>query len=157
MNFCNKLECLRLANLSSLVCCLWGRPGAYPWVEYLKHSSSLQKFVTYGRKKFYNIGPGRDRLLVQLQRDHRRPVAEVRDGNDASGPEEVWRRRRTLLLRRSLRWSQSGMWELFNFWSRNLSSKEQEKITFLIYFSKNKLGGVISNGRKPKSCLVRII
>ena len=39
MNFHNKLECLSLASLSSLVYCLWARSGAYPRVEHLKNSS----------------------------------------------------------------------------------------------------------------------
>ncbi len=30
-----------------------------------KHSSLLQKFVTYGRKKFYNIGP-RDQIWAEF-------------------------------------------------------------------------------------------
>jgi hypothetical protein len=37
--FCNKLVCLSLASLSSLVYCLWERPGAYTRVEYLKGAS----------------------------------------------------------------------------------------------------------------------
>jgi len=36
MNFRNKLECLSLASLSSLVYCLWDSPGFYPKVEHLK-------------------------------------------------------------------------------------------------------------------------
>jgi hypothetical protein len=32
----NKLECLLLAGLSSLVLCLWVRPGAFPKGEHLK-------------------------------------------------------------------------------------------------------------------------
>ncbi len=66
-----------MASLSSLVYCLWARPGTYPRVEHLstwvgfclnrkrytklitfagdKHSNLLWKFVTYSRKKFYNI------------------------------------------------------------------------------------------------------
>jgi hypothetical protein len=39
MDFHNKLECLSLARLSSLVYSLWARPGAYPRVEHLKGSS----------------------------------------------------------------------------------------------------------------------
>jgi hypothetical protein len=35
----NKLECLSLAGLTSLVKCLWVRPGAYPREEYLKGAS----------------------------------------------------------------------------------------------------------------------
>ena len=35
-NFYNKLECLSLVGLSSLVYCLWVRPGPYPRVEHLK-------------------------------------------------------------------------------------------------------------------------
>ncbi len=42
MNFCNRLECLYLASFSSLV---------------YKHSSLVRKFVNYGQKQFYNIGP----------------------------------------------------------------------------------------------------
>jgi hypothetical protein len=38
-NFRNKLECLLLASLSSLVNCLWARPGAYLRVEHLKDVS----------------------------------------------------------------------------------------------------------------------
>ncbi len=34
-----KLVRLSLPSLSSLVYCLWARPGAYPWVEHLKGSS----------------------------------------------------------------------------------------------------------------------
>ncbi len=65
-------------SLSSLVYCLWARPGAYPIVKHQKgvslgqalahvqtlyylargkHSSLLLKLVTYDRKKFNNIGP----------------------------------------------------------------------------------------------------
>jgi hypothetical protein len=36
MNFRNKLECLSLASLSSLVRCLWARPGAYSRGEHQK-------------------------------------------------------------------------------------------------------------------------
>jgi len=36
MDFGNKLECLSLASLSSLVLSLWVRPGAYPGVVHLK-------------------------------------------------------------------------------------------------------------------------
>jgi hypothetical protein len=36
MNDRDKLECLSLTGLSSLVYCLWVRPGAYHRVEYLK-------------------------------------------------------------------------------------------------------------------------
>ncbi len=39
--FCNKLECLSLANLSSLVYCSRVRPGAYPRVEQLKGASRV--------------------------------------------------------------------------------------------------------------------
>ncbi len=42
MDFHNKLECLSLATISSLVYCLWVRPGAHPRVEHLK-CSSLRK------------------------------------------------------------------------------------------------------------------
>ncbi len=38
-NFHDKLECLSMASLSSLVCCLWARPGAYPTVEQIKGGS----------------------------------------------------------------------------------------------------------------------
>jgi hypothetical protein len=38
-NFCNKLECLLLASLPSLVYYLWARPWAYNTVEHLKGSS----------------------------------------------------------------------------------------------------------------------
>ncbi len=31
-----------------------------------KHSSLLQKFVNYGRKKFYNIGPGTVKLATAV-------------------------------------------------------------------------------------------
>jgi hypothetical protein len=41
MNVRNKLECLSSTDFSSLVQCLWVRPGAYPGVEYLK--ASLEK------------------------------------------------------------------------------------------------------------------
>jgi len=39
-------ECLTLASLSSLVSCLWVRPGAYPWVEHWKvlHSEKLRSY-----------------------------------------------------------------------------------------------------------------
>ncbi len=30
-----------------------------------KHSSLLQTFVNYGREKFYNIGPEKDRMAIQ--------------------------------------------------------------------------------------------
>jgi hypothetical protein len=33
---CNKIECLCLASFSSLVLCLWVRPGAYPRGQHLK-------------------------------------------------------------------------------------------------------------------------
>ncbi len=81
-NLGNKLECLSLASLSSLAQYLQVRQGAYLSkapskcsiigetlnikIKYLtqlestardKHSSLLRKFVNYGRKKFYNIGP----------------------------------------------------------------------------------------------------
>jgi hypothetical protein len=36
MDFCNKLECLSLASLSSQVQILWVRPGAHPRLEHLK-------------------------------------------------------------------------------------------------------------------------
>ncbi len=39
MNFRNKLECLCLASISSLVYCLFSKPGAYLSVEHLKYSS----------------------------------------------------------------------------------------------------------------------
>jgi hypothetical protein len=84
--FNNKLECLLLASLSSLVYCFRVRPGAYPercftWVgscltckhytilERLardKHSSLFRKFATYGCKKFCNIGPCSWTYLVFL-------------------------------------------------------------------------------------------
>jgi hypothetical protein len=38
-DFRNKLECLSLSSLSSLVQCYWVRPGAYPRVEHLKVAS----------------------------------------------------------------------------------------------------------------------
>jgi hypothetical protein len=38
----NKLECLLLASLSSLVKRLWVRPGAYPRVEHLKGDRSIK-------------------------------------------------------------------------------------------------------------------
>ncbi len=41
-DFRNKLECLSLASLSSLVYYLWVRPGAYPRVEHFK-GASLKK------------------------------------------------------------------------------------------------------------------
>ncbi len=41
-DFCNKLECLFLASLSSRVYCLWARPGAYLRVENLKGVSLWQ-------------------------------------------------------------------------------------------------------------------
>ncbi len=66
---------LFMASLSSLCNCLWARP-AYPRVVHLKVSSIgqtpalptnirigwkltslLRRFVKYGRKKFYNLGP----------------------------------------------------------------------------------------------------
>ncbi len=74
-NFLNKLECLLLAGLSSLVQCLWVRAGAYPIITQVcsglscKHWSSLEKadraknssffqiLVNYDTKKFSNIGP----------------------------------------------------------------------------------------------------
>ncbi len=39
MDVNNKLYCFSLASCSSLVYCLWARPGAYPRVEHLKGSS----------------------------------------------------------------------------------------------------------------------
>ncbi len=70
---------MSLASFSGIVKCLWVRSGAYPRVEELKsaspgmtlalpsnirlrlardkHSSLLWKFVNYGCKKFYKIGP----------------------------------------------------------------------------------------------------
>ncbi len=39
MNFPNKLECLSLASLSSLLYCLQVRKGAYPRVENLNDAS----------------------------------------------------------------------------------------------------------------------
>ncbi len=59
---------MSLASLSGLVKCLWVRPGAYPSETPFrystlvrlatdKRSSLLRIFVTYGRKKFHNIGP----------------------------------------------------------------------------------------------------
>jgi hypothetical protein len=81
MTFHNKLERLSLATFSSLVLYLQVRPGAYTRVEHLKGASlgkapallenirldykslpganvlaNYKKVVTYGRKKFYNIG-----------------------------------------------------------------------------------------------------
>jgi len=73
-NFLNKLECLSMASLSSLVYCLWVRSGAYliqaagrlrPYLLRLGWKglsgtntlAYLEKFVNYGRKKYYNIGP----------------------------------------------------------------------------------------------------
>jgi hypothetical protein len=38
MNFRNKLECLSLRSLSSLVYCLQAMPGAYPRLEHLEGS-----------------------------------------------------------------------------------------------------------------------
>jgi hypothetical protein len=38
--YCNKLEFLSLASLSSLLQFLWVRPGAYPRVEYQMGASS---------------------------------------------------------------------------------------------------------------------
>ncbi len=35
----SKLECLSLASLPSLVCCLWVRPEAYTRVQHLKWAS----------------------------------------------------------------------------------------------------------------------
>jgi hypothetical protein len=81
-NFRNKLECLSLTILTSLVYCLWVRPEPTQVKCYLatpvygrllllpaniglgwkgmpgtyKHSSLLRKFVLR-TKKFYNIGP----------------------------------------------------------------------------------------------------
>jgi len=37
--FLNKLRCLSLVSLSSLVYCLWARQGAYPIAEHMKDSS----------------------------------------------------------------------------------------------------------------------
>ncbi len=44
MDFRNKPECLSLASLSSLVKCLWVRPGAYPRVE-PRVGSGVKKIV----------------------------------------------------------------------------------------------------------------
>jgi hypothetical protein len=76
MNVCNKLECLSLADLSSLVSSLWVGPETYLRVECLKgvslrqaqalwqifdkagkatrdkQSSLLQTLINYGRKCF---------------------------------------------------------------------------------------------------------
>jgi hypothetical protein len=67
----NKLEYLSPGGLWSTTYCLQGTgtlgwpPGLthryYIWLEKLaidKHSSLLQKFVNYGQKGFYNMGPG---------------------------------------------------------------------------------------------------
>ncbi len=80
---CNSLmmvigECLLLADLSSLIQCLWIKPGACLRVKHMKgritvlvannrlswrglpwtkHSSLLQAFVSEGCKKSYNTGP----------------------------------------------------------------------------------------------------
>jgi hypothetical protein len=70
----NKLKCLSLTSLSSLVLCLQARPGAYPRGEYLKGAplgqaldklswksfagtNSLAYFTSQfaRKKKFYNI------------------------------------------------------------------------------------------------------
>jgi hypothetical protein len=53
--FHDKLECLSLASLSSLVCCLWARPGAYPTVSRLKGGTlrktpALSTIIRLGRK-----------------------------------------------------------------------------------------------------------
>jgi len=73
----NKLECLSLASLSGLVICLW--EGQEPTLEWspercftcvgscltfkhhickgLQGTNTLAYYVTYDRKKFYNIDP----------------------------------------------------------------------------------------------------
>jgi hypothetical protein len=57
-DFRNKIECISLASISSLVKCLRVRPEpTLEWSTWDKHSSLLRKFVNYDRKKFYNIGP----------------------------------------------------------------------------------------------------
>ncbi len=80
-------QCLTLASLSSLVQCLWVRPGTYPKVEHLKgaslgqapalptntrlgwkglpgtNTSLLQKSINYDHNKFYDTGPCRPFLL----------------------------------------------------------------------------------------------
>ncbi len=75
-DLCNKLDCLSLASLSSLVECLWVRPGAsYPRVEHLtrkhctrlerlardKHSSLLQKPLITAVKSFIVQAPAASR------------------------------------------------------------------------------------------------
>jgi hypothetical protein len=67
MNVCNKLECLSLAGLCSLVKCLWESLGAYLRVDTHEHytylerlvsdklSSLLQTFVNNGRKNFTTL------------------------------------------------------------------------------------------------------
>jgi hypothetical protein len=61
--FMNKLELIQVKHLSGAP--FYGRLLALPtnirlgWKRNVgdKHSSLLPKFVTYGRKKFYNVGP----------------------------------------------------------------------------------------------------
>ncbi len=80
-NFLNKLECSSLKSLSRISIMFVGKAGAYPSEAPFscythgqapgltrkhqtrperpagdKHSGLLRKVVTYGRKKFYNIG-----------------------------------------------------------------------------------------------------
>jgi hypothetical protein len=63
MDVCNKLVCLFLAGLSSLVQSVWIRPGPYPIEEHLiglPGSNTLayyRHFVNYECKIFHNIGP----------------------------------------------------------------------------------------------------
>ncbi len=55
MAFLNKLECLSVASLSSLVWCLWVRSGAYPKVEHLKGDSQV-RFALLKELNDKNVG-----------------------------------------------------------------------------------------------------
>jgi hypothetical protein len=63
-DFRNKLECLSLASYSSLVKCVWLRPGAYPRADHLKDWSTL--FNYYSRswaRVFVAFGHSHPRLI----------------------------------------------------------------------------------------------
>ena len=45
MNFCNKLECLSLTSLSSIVYSLSARPGAYPRSEERRVGPNIEENV----------------------------------------------------------------------------------------------------------------
>jgi hypothetical protein len=62
MDFRKKLECLSLASFSSLVMCLWVRPGAYPRVEHLGASLSLASALPANTRLGWKVSPGTNTL-----------------------------------------------------------------------------------------------